>query len=110
MSEIQSLQPAHPPLMSLTKNDAFAGLPPMSFSNEILHVNPSRRYRLVSPCRDEGEYVRRTLDSVAITGGSRGLGLTISKASAVSRHRSRAQSSTKSLGILFCAMYRLLVV
>ncbi len=29
------------------------------------HVNPSRRYLLISPCRDEAQYLRRTLDSVA---------------------------------------------
>jgi len=34
--------------------------PPMNF-----HVNPSRRYLLISPCRDEAQYLRRTLDSVA---------------------------------------------
>jgi glycosyltransferase involved in cell wall biosynthesis len=28
-------------------------------------VIPSRRYLLVSPCRDEGRFIRRTLDSVA---------------------------------------------
>ena len=28
-------------------------------------VTPSRRYLLISPCRDEAEYLRRTLDSVA---------------------------------------------
>ena len=28
-------------------------------------VNPSRRYLLISPCRDEAAYLRRTLDSVA---------------------------------------------
>jgi poly-beta-1,6-N-acetyl-D-glucosamine synthase len=28
-------------------------------------VNPARRYLLISPCRDEGQYLRRTLDSVA---------------------------------------------
>jgi len=28
-------------------------------------VNPSRRYLLISPCRDEARYIRRTLDSVA---------------------------------------------
>lgn len=33
----------------------------MSFSK----LNPSRRYLLISPCRDEGQYLRRTLDSVA---------------------------------------------
>lgn len=32
--------------------------------NELLHVNPSRRYLLISPCRDEAQYLRRTLDSV----------------------------------------------
>ena len=32
---------------------------------ELLCVNPSRRYLLVSPCRDEAESMRRTLDSVA---------------------------------------------
>src|SRR3984957_9384066 len=33
--------------------------------NELLRVNPSRRYLLISPCRDEAQYLRRTLDSVA---------------------------------------------
>jgi biofilm PGA synthesis N-glycosyltransferase PgaC len=28
-------------------------------------MNPSRRYLLISPCRDEAQYLRRTLDSVA---------------------------------------------
>ena len=28
-------------------------------------MNPSRRYVLISPCRDEAQYLRRTLDSVA---------------------------------------------
>ena len=28
-------------------------------------LNPSRRYLLISPCRNEAEYLRRTLDSVA---------------------------------------------
>ena len=28
-------------------------------------VNSSRRYLLISPCRDEARYIRRTLDSVA---------------------------------------------
>ncbi len=28
-------------------------------------MNASRRYLLISPCRDEAEYLRRTLDSVA---------------------------------------------
>src|SRR6185369_2978558 len=27
--------------------------------------HPSRRYLLISPCRDEAQYLRRTLDSVA---------------------------------------------
>src|SRR5215472_13908151 len=34
-------------------------------SNELLQVKPSRHYLLISPCRDEAEYLRRTLDSVA---------------------------------------------
>ena len=33
--------------------------------NELLHVTPPRRYLLISPCRDEAQYLRRTLDSVA---------------------------------------------
>ena len=33
--------------------------------NELLRVNPSRRYLLISPCRDEAQYLRRTLESVA---------------------------------------------
>ncbi|HVI13696.1 MAG TPA: glycosyltransferase family A protein, partial [Pseudolabrys sp.] len=28
-------------------------------------MNPSRRYMLISPCRDEAQYLRGTLDSVA---------------------------------------------
>src|SRR6202023_758339 len=35
--------------------------PAMGFS----YVNSSRRYLLISPCRDEAQYLRRTLDSVA---------------------------------------------
>jgi poly-beta-1,6-N-acetyl-D-glucosamine synthase len=38
---------------------------PATSCNEIFHVNPSRRYLLISPCRDEAHYLRRTLDSVA---------------------------------------------
>jgi poly-beta-1,6-N-acetyl-D-glucosamine synthase len=34
-------------------------------SSELLRVKPSRRYLLISPCRDEAQYLRRTLDSVA---------------------------------------------
>jgi poly-beta-1,6-N-acetyl-D-glucosamine synthase len=34
-------------------------------TNELAGVNPSRRYLLVSPCRDEAQHLRRTLDSVA---------------------------------------------
>jgi glycosyltransferase involved in cell wall biosynthesis len=34
-------------------------------STEVLHVTPRRRYLLISPCRDEAQYLRRTLDSVA---------------------------------------------
>jgi biofilm PGA synthesis N-glycosyltransferase PgaC len=36
---------------------------PAAFSNA--HVTPSRQYLLISPCRDEAKYLRRTLDSVA---------------------------------------------
>jgi hypothetical protein len=36
-----------------------------SLQMELLHVNPSRRYLLISPCRDEAQYLRHTLDSVA---------------------------------------------
>src|SRR3978361_1609225 len=35
-------------------------------ANELLHVSRSRRYLLVSPGRDEAQYLRRTLDSVAL--------------------------------------------
>ena len=38
---------------------------PAAASDELLHVSRSRRYLLVSPCRDEAQYLRRTLDSVA---------------------------------------------
>jgi poly-beta-1,6-N-acetyl-D-glucosamine synthase len=36
---------------------------PATFSN--VRVTPARRYLLISPCRDEAQYLRRTLDSVA---------------------------------------------
>ncbi len=35
-------------------------------AGELLNVSRSRRYLLVSPCRDEAQYLRRTLDSVAL--------------------------------------------
>jgi glycosyltransferase involved in cell wall biosynthesis len=38
---------------------------PVRFTNEAIHVSPSRSYLLISPCRDEAQYLRRTLDSVA---------------------------------------------
>ena len=38
---------------------------PVSFCNEMYDVNASRRYLLISPCRDDARYLRRTLDSVA---------------------------------------------
>jgi poly-beta-1,6-N-acetyl-D-glucosamine synthase len=38
---------------------------PAASSNEPLHLTPSRSYLLISPCRDEAQYLRRTLDSVA---------------------------------------------
>ena len=38
--------------------------PAISF-NELHRVASSRRYLLISPCRDEAQYLRRTLDSVA---------------------------------------------
>src|SRR5260221_6753774 len=34
-------------------------------AHELLNVSRARRYLLVSPCRDEAQYLRRTLDSVA---------------------------------------------
>src|SRR3978361_1368676 len=34
-------------------------------AHELLNMSRSRRYLLVSPCRDEAKYLRRTLDSVA---------------------------------------------
>ncbi len=37
----------------------------VSAPNDFLPADPSRRYLLVSPCRDEAQYLRRTLDSVA---------------------------------------------
>src|ERR1700712_3996540 len=35
-------------------------------AHELLNMSRSRRYLLVSPCRDEAKYLRRTLDSVAL--------------------------------------------
>src|SRR5258707_5489904 len=34
-------------------------------AHELLNVSRSRSYLLVSPCRDEAQYLRRTLNSVA---------------------------------------------
>jgi biofilm PGA synthesis N-glycosyltransferase PgaC len=34
-------------------------------ANEGFAVKPSRQYLLISPCRDEAQYIRRTLDSIA---------------------------------------------
>src|SRR4051795_7005977 len=34
-------------------------------AHQLLGVSRSRRYLLVSPCRDEAQYLRRTLDSMA---------------------------------------------
>jgi glycosyltransferase involved in cell wall biosynthesis len=46
-----------------------APLPPADLTakpaNHSLGERPTRRYLLVSPCRDEGQYLRKTLDSVA---------------------------------------------
>src|SRR5262252_2036468 len=39
--------------------------PAATSSNELLDANPSRRYLLISPCRYESQYIRRTLDSGA---------------------------------------------
>lgn len=36
-----------------------------TYSDKHFHVIRSQRYLLISPCRDEGQYIRRTLDSVA---------------------------------------------
>jgi poly-beta-1,6-N-acetyl-D-glucosamine synthase len=38
---------------------------PKELNDLYRDASPSRRYLLVSPCRDEAEYLRRTLDSVA---------------------------------------------
>jgi poly-beta-1,6-N-acetyl-D-glucosamine synthase len=37
----------------------------MWLPDQLLRANPLRRYLLISPCRDEAKYLRRTLDSVA---------------------------------------------
>ncbi len=54
---------------SYTKDQTFlvkrCGFSGDLLQNELSYVNPSRRYLLVSPCRDEAKYLRRTLDSVA---------------------------------------------
>ena len=46
--------------MPVVSGVPLSALPSMSFSSE-----PSRRYLIISPCRDEAKYLRRTLDSVA---------------------------------------------
>src|SRR5689334_19602714 len=48
----------HEPNFSLTDSAAAA-------HGELLGARSSRRYLLISPCRDEAQYIRRTLDSVA---------------------------------------------
>src|SRR4051794_23355030 len=37
----------------------------ISASPRSLEMSPGRRYLLVTPCRDEAKYARRTLDSIA---------------------------------------------
>ena len=49
----------HEPNFALTESPAVA-------HGELLNAGNSRRYLLVSPCRDEAQYLRRTLDSVAL--------------------------------------------
>jgi poly-beta-1,6-N-acetyl-D-glucosamine synthase len=49
----------HEPNFALTESPAAA-------HGELLNTGNSRRYLLVSPCRDEAQYLRRTLDSVAL--------------------------------------------
>src|SRR5436190_885278 len=49
----------HEPDFVLTDSPAVA-------HGELLNPGNSRRYLLVSPCRDEAQYLRRTLDSVAL--------------------------------------------
>ena len=49
----------HEPNFALTNSPAAA-------HGELLNAGSSRRYLLVSPCRDEAQYLRRTLDSVAL--------------------------------------------
>src|SRR5215813_7018993 len=39
---------------------------PKELNGHYRNTSPSRRYLLVSPCRDEAQYLRRTLDSVAL--------------------------------------------
>lgn len=51
--------------MESTTSPAEATYLQANSSNEALNVEPSRRYLIISPCRDEAEYLRRTLDSVA---------------------------------------------
>ena len=51
----------------LSSCSACATLPPGESPAAVsnVHVTPLRRYLLISPCRDEAQYLRRTLDSVA---------------------------------------------
>jgi poly-beta-1,6-N-acetyl-D-glucosamine synthase len=49
----------HEPNFALTES-------PVAAHGELLNTGNSRRYLLVSPCRDEAQYLRRTLDSVAL--------------------------------------------
>src|SRR5262245_34868231 len=51
---------------SVRKLEPMSTHSPAIASKESLHPPPSRRYLLVSPCRDEARYVRRPLDSVAL--------------------------------------------
>ena len=59
---------ASAPSADASATSSSSSLPPSPLSpppNEPNRVTHSRRYVLVSPCRDEAKYVRRTLDSVA---------------------------------------------
>src|SRR5882762_11756644 len=46
-------------------SQASRGTDSLAASNKHCPVTSSRRYLLISPCRDEARYLRRTLDSVA---------------------------------------------
>src|SRR5262245_42591005 len=49
----------------LSRQDGQVSIHILRLQQAFAAVTPSQRYLLISPCRDEAQYLRRTLESVA---------------------------------------------